>query len=127
MGRSITIHVEIRVRGKWLHYDKIPLLRGSAIFDKMAEVGAGDDGWRGLPPDATETTLWDFGKDQATRETWLSAAEAATVEKWYAYDDKEVDPLFGDAGAFGFIDMVDDPREIWDGLEDARVVFWFDQ
>lgn len=128
MGRSITIHVEIRVRGKWLHYDMVPLLRGSDVFEQMIQKSGGYEDPRGLPVDATETTVWDNGKDQESGASWLTAEEAASIERWWRDNSiqNEPRPLFGDH-VVEFIHFVENPSSRWEGLEDARVVFWFDQ
>ena len=135
MGCDIHLHVEIMVKGEWLHYNHPHLGRDYALFGKMAGVR----GWsepiaepRGLPADATKTTRLDYqhyGTDAHT-PSWLNMREIARLERWFtkenpdAYFEENWGYLFGN-GFAGFL-TTDDPDAYPQELEDVRFVFWFD-
>lgn len=124
MGCDIHAHTEIKVNGRWEHYRAPCISRDYALFSMMAGVrtwaGAPDPiaEPRGLPEDASVTTKLDsesYGKDGHTH-SWLSLTEMEAVERFF----------FGGLFGFFFGDWVGDRAGWPSAVEDARVVFWFD-
>jgi hypothetical protein len=142
MGCDIHLHVEIKVKGRWLHYNNPSISRDYWLFCLMAGVRQYKDQGepepisspRGFPADASETTKFDYLYDggDAHSTSWLSSKEAGEVQEWHQRTrTKNISPpLFG--YLFGnYIDSYlkcpsDGERLAEMGYEDARVVFWFD-
>lgn len=142
MGCDIHLHVEVKVRGKWLHYNHPRINRNYQLFAKMAGVRDYHEEDpisppKGLPSDVTDTTKldrdsWGIGGHS---DSWLSAAEIATLAEWY-HKQSWCDKIHGFEGAFGY--LFDNelampalhPGDIkhtrCPDLEDVRLVFWFD-
>lgn len=134
MGCDIHMHSEIKVNGKWLHYDQPECDRNYDLFEKMAGV-RGDDKEaialpRGLPADITETTRFDSDhwNGDGHSHSWLSASEIAQLRSWWeAQVGSQVEAkwdrwLFGNYYS-GFLKYRDD---VPTGVEDVRFIFWFD-
>lgn len=134
MGCDIHIHAEIRVNGKWLHYDQPECRRDYALFERMAGVRGDVENAiappRGLPADASETTKLcsDFYDSDGHSHSWLSSKEIADLADWcngrgrdYAFPDWDR-WLFGN----GYSDFHKYPSDRKEGVEDVRFVFWFD-
>ncbi len=143
MGCDIHLHVEVKIKGRWLHYNHPQISRNYNLFCMMAGVRKyGEDGEpkpisepRGLPDDLSDTTRFDFDWDEpdAHSMSWLSAEEAGKVQKWHDDNRKVKDsltPVFG--YVFGnyvdsHLEYPEDCKELKErGFEDTRVVFWFD-
>jgi hypothetical protein len=138
MGCDIHAHVEIKVSGKWYHYNHPKIDRYYELFARMANVR--NNGSiepisepRGLPEDITFTTRYDRNWDgvDGHSDSWLSAKEVADLGKWveakrkefapkvwYSFEHHDVGYIFGN----GWDDCERRPK----GYEDARLVFWFD-
>lgn len=141
MGCDIHAHVEIKIGGKWHHYNHPSASRRYALFARMADVrnGIGIEPIaqrRGLPDDITFTTRFDhderWGRD-AHSESWLSAEEVAGLEEWmrngadlgYPSGDYRVEKDFGYIFGNGW-EIKKYPNDYPKQLEDVRLVFWFD-
>jgi hypothetical protein len=137
MGCDIHGHFEIKVRGRWLHYNMPRIERNYRLFGRMAGV-RGDEKPivepRGLPKDMSEITKLEYewwGVDAHT-SSWFNAEEIAEIieyheslvepsqrykiahEEWFYLDGNGWD---------GFLKYRKDyPEEI----EDIRFIFWFD-
>lgn len=132
MGCDIHLHVEVKIKGKWEHYNNPYISRNYRLFAKMAGVRAEkyDEPIaqpRGLPADLSLVTQFDatyWGEDGHSH-SWLSDAEAGEAQKT---EEREHPPIFG--YLFGsYIDSyIKYPDEQLNemGYEAARVVFWFD-
>jgi hypothetical protein len=143
MGRSIRAHVEVKLNGRWEHYShpQYPLCYGDYdVFDLLASQGEGRADSiaadRGLPEDITEVTRFDFfvkwGAD-AHSPSWISADEVGILTERYRAEGGGPPRhsslrVFSSDDYFGYLfGNCIETREDWpEGVEDARVVFWFD-
>lgn len=140
MGCDIHVHGEVKINGKWEHWTAPKVTRDYNLFTKMA--GVRDCGHnikplsedRGIPEDASAVTLfaWNAEKADAHSATWLSGAELDELEEWYA--------TFPDEGrswkslchhVIGYVfgngwNVAASPEDYPAGVEDARLIFWFD-
>ncbi len=142
MGCDIHLHVEVKINGKWEHYNAPYIHRHYRLFARMARVRKSDDlsdgecfKPRGIPTDVSTTTKFAYerwGVD-AHDASWLGAVEAGCIQEWYHSDEKNDNPhppLFG--YVFGndidtYVRFPKDGNRIRSlGFEDARIVFWFD-
>ena len=137
MGCDIHAHLEVKMDGKWEHYSAPDVKRNYKLFSKMAGVRQDKD-WptepiaeiRGLPNDLSVVTEVDFCKwmQDAHSASWLNLEEIVAVECWaevaFTLNRSEfVGYLFGnDIGEF----MLDTQMREELGVEDVRLVFWFD-
>jgi hypothetical protein len=130
MGCDIHAHVEIKIEGEWHHYSHPEVDRNYSLFTKIAGVRKNPEARghiepiaapRGIPGDISAVTrleLKRWGSD-AHSGTWLARDEVAVVEKQF----RDFRPLFG----FLFGNRLDDIDEAkTHGVEDCRVVCWFD-
>lgn len=144
MGCDIHAHFEIKVNGKWEHYTIPKIDRYYRLFGKMAGVRNGDERpiapLRGLPKDMSIVTALDAERwnGDGHSHSWLSAEEIAELSDWGERSlqvdtqrsyrsvwDMEFDwgcYFFGNSFA-GFHKYPDERPE---GVEDLRLVFWFD-
>lgn len=140
MGSDIHAHVEIKIGGEWHHYNHPSANRRYALFSRMANVrnsGKIDaiSEPRGLPDDITFMTRFDRERweGDAHSESWLSAEEVAALDKWmregiakeYPTDHYNIESDFGYIFGNGW-NIKKYPNDYPPGLEDARLVFWFD-
>ena len=134
MGCDIHIHSEIKVGGKWLHYDQPECERDYDLFEKMAgvrgELRNAIAPPRGLPEDANETTKFDakrWGSDGHSH-SWLSASEIAELAEWQEKQGKRPFEAEWDHWLFGntYSGFVRYPQDNIKDLEDVRFIFWFD-
>ena len=138
MGCDIHLHSEIKVNGKWLHYDQPDCDRNYELFEKMAGVRGENKNAiaapRGLPEDASDTTNFesDHWDSDGHSHSWLSAAEIHQLAEWYREEFKGRDKdnfwpkwdrwLCGNC----YSDFVRYPESRPKEIEDVRFVFWFD-
>lgn len=128
MGCDIHLHVEIKVGGKWLHYNAPDIDRNYRLFTKMAGVRARDNEInpiaqpRGLPPDASETTQWEAKRWELDghSHSYLTSAELTELRNWGLGD------TFGYLCGSSLDGMMEYPTSYPPDLEDVRFVFWFD-
>lgn len=127
MGCDIHVHVEVRIGGQWHHYNSPTIVRDYELFAKMAGVCGIQvpiAPVRGLPSDITLITKLDFERMTPHTASWLTAIEAAQVQQWY---NRNYPPLFD--YVFGndmdtYTLFPNQTKQL--GLEEIRVVFWFD-
>ncbi len=139
MGCDIHLHAEVKINGKWEHYNHPHISRNYGLFSKLAGVrGCGDADAiaepRGLPGDISVSTRFDadqWGSDGHSH-SWLSATEAGEVQQWHeeACLERHHPPLFGylygnSIDCYTVPDS-DSARLRKLGFQDARIVFWFD-
>lgn len=139
MGCDIHLHVEVKIKGKWEHYNHPHINRNYDLFSMMAGVRqyattpTPISQPRGLPGDVSTTTLFDcvYDGSDGHSHSWLSSLQAGAVQNWYKREvDSDAPPLFG--YLFGnYIDSyIENPKDgerlFQMGFSDARVVFWFD-
>jgi len=148
MGCDIHAHAEIKVNGVWQHYNHPRIGRDYELFTRMAGVRQVESVTpisppRGLPRNLSFTTKLDRKNDgvDGHSDSWLSSEEVAELCEWmearakkcepkgYYYAEKELGYIFGNGWDFkkykredGEKGYAGQPRE----LEDARLVFWFD-
>lgn len=141
MGCDIHLHVEVKIKGKWHHYNHPYINRDYRLFSKMAGVRSNYDDVppiaqpRGIPTDASTTTKFECEHDgiDGHSHSWLSASEAGEAQEWYEklFPDKHFHPpifgyLFGNS-IDSHIRYPDDAKSLQSiGFQDARIVFWFD-
>lgn len=135
MGCDISLKVEVKVKGKWLLFNQPRVDRNYELFEKMAgvrgDVSNAISEPKGLPDDISEGTklVYEYEKDDAHSESYLTLLEIGLLEKWYeeqAYEgtsrwfNSQFGYLFGNG--YNDTDELNDPPII----EDVRFVFWFD-
>lgn len=141
MGCDIHAHVEIKIDNQWHHYNHPSAARRYALFARMADVrnSGGIEPItppRGLPEDATFTTRFDYAErwgSDAHSASWLSADEVAGLEDWmrgagdlgYPCAGYSIESDFGYIFGSGW-EISKYPNDYPKGLEDVRLVFWFD-
>lgn len=136
MGCDIHIHAEIKVKGKWRHYDQPNCSRDYELFERMAGVRGDDENAiatpRGIPEDASFTTKFDaerhWGSDGHSH-SWISSSEIFELKKWECKrSGNEFPECEWDRYLFGnhYSDFHKCPDERQEGVEDIRFVFWFD-
>jgi hypothetical protein len=135
MSLTMEMHVEIKIGGQWLHYQRASLEGDLSLFVKMTHYF----GFRHelivaekLPAtDKSETTEFCLQKDlnDTKRISWADKRELAAIEKWweqkYPSDPfgftKKIGWLFGSTYQnFAGNHPGDFPKE----LEDVRAIFW---
>lgn len=139
MGCDIHAHVEIKINGKWHHFGNPYIERSYDLFSRMANVRNNKeivpiDNPRGLPKDITWETNFCAVEECGHSHSWLSGKEVAELGDWYENKQKEWNPesyYSFEVKAVGFIfgngwDIQQYPDDYPEGVEDARLVFWFD-
>jgi hypothetical protein len=141
MGCNIHVHVEIKVKGRWLHYNHPYVRRNYWLFGKMAGVRNYDNVKpiskpKGFPDDASETTALDFYEQwgvDAHSASWLSSEEVKEFSEWFGKQPgRDQGDVHGFEGIFGYLfgntlaGFSKYPEDQPDFLEDFRIVFWFD-
>lgn len=145
MGCDIHAHFEVKLNGEWHHAHMPSIKRSYTLFSKMANVRNTPKEHenyiepisepRGLPSDITVMTKFhaDYMNSDGHSHSWLSAKEVADLIKWY--DDKrgELSNRFisWESEQIGYFlgngwDIISYPSDIPKGVEDIRLVFWFD-
>ncbi len=143
MGCDIHLHIEVKVRGEWHHLSAPYVDRSYRLFGYMA--GVRDDSVepvslpKGFPPDATTLTKIDYERWErdAHSVSWLGVEEIGILR-----DRIQKDPdvggnfswdlehsilhtyLFGNSLDGWYKYPEEDYRKM--GVEDVRLVFWFD-
>lgn len=141
MGCDIHLHVEIKLNGKWEHWNHPYIVRNYSLFAKMAGVRAYCNEVepiskpRGLPGDISVVTKFDADcwKNDGHSHSWLNAVEAGEVQEWFEKRFKnecQHPPLFGYVFGNDVHTIVKHPGDCEDlvakGFSDVRIVFWFD-
>lgn len=133
MSCDIHVHVEVKIAGRWEHYNHPSGRQNYEMFGRMAGVRGDAEPIaepRGLPDDASIMTRFDASiwGDDGHSHSWLSVDEMAALSRWV-----ELHHLpHGFEGAFGYLfgsgweGWVDYPEDRVKGVEDVRCVFWFD-
>ena len=142
MGCDIHAYVEVKIHGKWQLYSHLRLERDYHLFARMANVRnyygiEAIDEPRGLPADISEMTRFcrDYDGADGHSDSYLSGAEVDALctwqdkqrvaeckdDKWYSFEHSQVGYIFGNGW-----DVKKYPDSYPKGVEDARLVFWFD-
>lgn len=134
MGCDIHMHAEVKIAGKWHHYDRPRVQRDYALFEKMAGVrGDVEDAIaapRGIPADATEMTRFNcehWGVDGHSH-SWLNSQEIFALRTWWDQQGREHFSDTWDRWLFGnrYSSFEEYPADRPAGVEDVRFIFWFD-
>ena len=144
MSCDIHAHAEVKINGRWHHWNHPRINRDYALFGTMAGVRYPERQKypvRGLPRNATAITKFDYkhwGRD-AHSVSWLKAKEVNELIKWYqdtyqkSFEYEELGYIFGNVWDFQTYptkETMDGCRPAYEGmpegLEDARLIFWFD-
>lgn len=134
MGCDIHLHVEIKLKGEWHHYQDLRPGRHYSVFGKMAGVRNQDEepivAPKGLPADCTLVTRFDsdhWGRDGHTH-SWFNREEIKKLSVWMTAQAKDWrEDLEGWAGGYLFgNDYAGELEDLPEGVEDVRFVFWFD-
>lgn len=139
MGCDITLHVEIKVKGKWLHWNQPRIARDYKLFTKMANVCPSDEEEitpicepKGFPVEKiTKSTLFhfDYEKADAHSISWFDSFEIAELGKWY--DSRPRFKSLDFENTFGYLlgnqlNIHEFPEDFArSGIEDVRFIFWF--
>lgn len=140
MGCDIHMHSEIKIDGEWHHYSEMEGFRNYDIFNKMAGVrgfGSPDKPIsepRGLPEDVSPATrlssVWD---GDVHSHSWLSLKEITDLCKWLREKSGTDRDGFIEQRFFGYLhggtlwsEALEEGELQKLGIEDARIVFWFD-
>jgi hypothetical protein len=131
MGCDIHAHAEVKLNGKWHHYNLLNFGRNYDAFGWLANVrcppdnagGLGDP--RGVPDDISEVTKVDLdGWDQdAHSHSYITHEEITAFKAWWTVQWPEETPEW-DMWLGGNYYSSFDPKE--SPYEDLRFVFWFD-
>lgn len=139
MGTSLHLHVEVRVDGKWLHWNQPYIHHDYALDAKLGLENTDEDiayfaPCRGLPPSVSPTTKLDADRweEDAHSHSWLSGEEAEQVQEWYyklrICTDRHP-PLFGyvfGADIGGYEDIQETLEDSGHTFGGVRIVYWFD-
>jgi hypothetical protein len=142
MGCDIHAHVELKLAdGRWHHWTAPHIDRNYNLFTKMAGVRAfGDeivpiDQPRGLPCNVSETTRLmreNYGSDGHS-DSWLSLDELKVLEAWWNDHTKPYQAerfvhgrVFELAIMGNYLAGNGVTDELPKGVQDVRIVFWFD-
>lgn len=146
MGISISVHAEVKITGKWVHYGETKFDRNYRLFCRMGctgrpdtqkEIGLPIAKAKGMPWDVSDLTqlqvLRNLKIGIAMREpSWLDSEEIAKLETWWATEPDTTPlsfqlPIFGCGSWYlgGSTPSTDPNSEIPPEVEDIRWVFWF--
>ena len=138
MGCDIHAHGEVKIKGVWHHHSHPRIERWYSLFARMANVRnecgiAPISEPRGLPSDISFMTKFDYEWDQGHSASWLSGAEVEELCNWADTGRKESTGAYSSFqhSTIGYIfgngwDIQKYPLDYPEGVEDARLVFWFD-
>lgn len=146
MGCDIHAHLEVKINGTWYHATMPRIQRSYSLFSRMANVRnvtKNDPGYiepisepRGLPSDITFLTKFhsDYMDSDGHSHSYLNCKELSELIEWY--DNKKKDYLNGEYFSWemdklGFLfgngwNVQKYPNDFPKGVEDTRIVFWFD-
>lgn len=128
MGCDIHAHSEVKLCGQWHHMDTLNIPRDYNLFCRMAGVRGGYPSSpepiakpRGIPEDITFITQLSYERwgNDGHSHSWLSGAEVAELTKDFGW-------IFGSLFGDGWSIFTEYPEDKPEWVEDARLVFWFD-
>lgn len=138
MGCDIHLHIELKVKGKWIHYNNPSIVRDYRLFAKMGGVRNDEEytlpicNPKGLPEDISEITFIAYKKweDDGHNFSWLSSDEICLLSDWLKYLDIPLDLEYNILRSYLFDNSYKEffnfPEDYPSDLEDFRFVFWFD-
>jgi hypothetical protein len=144
MGCDIHVHVEVKIKGKWLHYGVYFVERNYLLFAILAGVRNYDKVLpfvepRGIPKDVSDLTLFDWERSETDWHTpsYINDREVEALNarllaaKAIKHPDTISDCLKG-FYLFGnnmdsYVQYPEDGKRLFGmGYEASRIVFWFD-
>jgi len=135
MGCDIHVHIECKIAGQWHHVNAPNIRRNYNLFALMAGVRAGKDSPkpmakpRGVPDDMSVITRIDYERMDTDGHThsWLTGDELERVIRWHEEDEGR-DAIHVRLRQWGFLfeGSFSAEEHAGHGVEDVRVVFWFD-
>lgn len=139
MGCDIHAFVEIKHEGTWHLLGEVCIDRSYELFERMAGVRGDVDlalvPPKGFPGDMAVVTRIErarWGRDAHT-PSWFNAEEMQKIDEWVRSNRPGDRGLFvrsWDSTLYLFGNYICDwwlmPDERPDGVEDIRLVFWFD-
>ncbi len=140
MGCDIHAHIEVKISGTWYYYAPAEIMRNYIVFAKMADVRNWDRSIipiskpKGLPSSTTNMTKFhsDNWNSDGHSHSWLSYDEMVELvrfvkereeEPWDNMKWTDFDVWLFDHSLLGFKEY---PNKYPQGLEDIRMIFWFD-
>lgn len=140
MGCDIHAHGEVKINGVWHHYSQPRIERWYGLFARMADV-RNDPTYgiepisppRGIPEDITFITRFDYEDECGHSGSWLTGKEVEDLCAWvdeqrqkeigryYSFQHHCIGYVFGNGW-----DVKKYPDDYPKGVEDVRLVFWFD-
>lgn len=142
MGCDIHAHLEVKIEGIWHHYSTPNIRRNYNLFAKMAGVRNYTEGPdaivpisnpKGLPEQMSFITWFDYKmrwESDGHSMSWLDGDELDYLESWFD-SQQQKDEIFAFSRMFGYLfgngfNVKKYPSDYPKGVEDARLVFWFD-
>jgi len=135
MGCDIHAFIEIKVEDQWHCYGQCDIGRNYQLFGYMAKGVRMDVEnameCRGLPQDMSVVTDchykdWDL---DAHNMSWMSLGEMQQLCKWAEAKEIKIGPYRDPSILFGLWFFGDLPTHLPDkeiGVEDMRLIYWFD-
>lgn len=145
MGCDIHMHIEIKQGGKWHLWSQCSMNHHYELFSLLAGVRQEDDSPRpiakprGIPADVSEVVKRhsDYWGETGHSHSYLSAKEWVKVVKYaekqgwasstrrnpFDWETDEIGYVYGNAVS-GFAQYPEEWKHT--GIEDIRLVFWFD-
>lgn len=127
MGCDIHGFTEVKIKEQWHAYSALNIDRHYALFGRLAGVRSNEHEPivepRGLPENISIVTDWQYREwdSDAHTTSWLTHKEMAEIQE---YAENKLGYKCYER-IFGYLDG-NDWDELPDGIEDARVIFWFD-
>ena len=145
MGCDIHCHIEVKLNGRWEHWSTPQIERSYWLFARMADVRNREEpnrvypicAARGMVNDPSILTEVAYTHDDGHHHSWLSGKELEDlIEELGNLADNNKMPTTHAfqsyrRGGFGYLfgngfNAQAHPGDYPDGVEDARLVFWFD-
>lgn len=139
MGASIHTHIEYKTAdGRWLHWSAPHVKPNYRLFALIAGVRNEENDilplvpCRGMPDDASETTMIAYKQDALNyglhHATWLGAGEFIELQRRWTGINPDWRPLQSDfeETTFQCYGPGGSALASHQGFEDMRAVFWFD-
>lgn len=147
MGTDISLHVEVKLQGRWLHYSAPHVVRDYAVFRKIGGVRMTEDSEevpighnRGVPEDASEITSLIYKLRGGHDASFLTREEIVAFSEWFDGHIKDNQLRYehvkfhGLDGVIGYLfgdpitslgEIYEDKKFVGTAFEDVRFIFWF--
>jgi len=132
MSRDIHMHMEIKIRDKWEHYRYSKEPKDLRFFDNMMDRV---DGIKfQVPDDLTQITMLNlkYWVGDAHHIGILGLEAIKQVESWWNLILAKQNSDNTDNASFGYLfgmrwcSLIEYPTELPFEIEDARIIYWFD-